>query len=92
MRRSDGRVAIGIGEVINIGGFHPAATIQVGDKTIIYSNHITSDLDDSISLSSMEDCTWGFKDEHYRVDYLFPLEHQRTEDIIQQVKVIPHEW
>ncbi len=93
MRRSDGAIAVGIGECTSREGFEELSKTQVGDKVILYTNHnieYTTWKRDSMAVAGPEVCTWGKLGVHYRLAYEFPDEHKRRDDIIQNVKEIDY--
>ncbi len=91
MRRSDGPIAVGIGECTSREGFDPDTRTMVGDKLILYTNHnieYTTWKRASMGVAGPELCTWGKLGVHYKMAYEFPDEHKRRDGIIQNVKDI----
>ncbi len=91
MRRSDGAIAVGIGECISRRGFDEYTKTQVGDKLILYTLHNIKDpswKQNSMAVAGPELCTWGKLGVHYKMAYEFPMEHKLRDDIIQNVKDI----
>ncbi len=73
-------------------GFSPGSRVRRGDKTLIYYHGPVKSLEELVDrdVQGTQCGTWGLPDEHYVIDYLFPLEHQYSENIIQEA--IQHEW
>ncbi len=92
MRRSDRLFAIGLGRCLSTQGFARPHRIQEGDRTLIYYHGPVKSLEELVDrdVQGTQHGTWGLAGEHYAVDYLFPLEHQYSENIIQEA--IQHEW
>ncbi len=91
MRRSDGPIAVGIGECISREGFSPESVTKPGDRCILYTNHPISNKEwkkSEMSVSGPEQATWGDLGVHYKLAYEFPDEHKRRDDIIQDVREI----
>ncbi len=91
MRRSDGPIAVGIGECTSREGFDPDTRTMVGEKLILYTNYNADDPDwksHNMAVSGPEHCTWGKLGVHYKLAYEFPMEHKLRDDIIQNVREI----
>ncbi len=91
MRRSDGAIAVGIGECISREGFSPESVTKPGDKCILYTNHSATTGSwkrDEMAVCGPEQCTWGDLGVHYKMAYEFPMEHKLRDDIIQDGREI----